>query len=169
MTIYRKCNKSRSFYIYVPFFIFYFQKFRLVFAEYDWLEYQYFPVSLCTELQIWYFLSRRVLVYGLCCNILRMSLTVSWDKLALEIGHKVSGLGGFLLGVFWGFFLCLFLWFISESIMHFFQILKTTGDTGEQQRSLWSGEYGTTFNTVGIPWNKINSIFSDFFFKKGLS
>lgn len=53
--------------------------------------------------------------------------------------------------------------------MHFLQILKTTGDTGEQQRSLWSGEYGTTFNTVGIPWNKINSIFSDFFFKKGLS
>lgn len=103
MTINRKFNKSGSFYIYVPFFIFYFQKFRLVFAEYDWLEYQYFPVSLCTELQIWYFLSRRVLVYGLCCNILRMSLTVSWDKFALEFGHKVSGLDGFLLGSFLSF------------------------------------------------------------------
>lgn len=98
-----------------------------------------------------------------------MSLTVSWDKFALEFGHKVSGLGGFLLGFFEVFFLCLFLWFISESIMHFFQILKTTGDTGQQQRSLWSGEYGTTFNTGGIPWNKINSIFSDFFLKKDLS
>lgn len=57
MTIYRKFNKSVWFWI------------CFLFSEsHYWLEYQCFPISLHTELQISLFPSRRVLVYGFCCK-----------------------------------------------------------------------------------------------------
>lgn len=75
-------------------------------------------------------------------NNLIMSLTLSWDKFPLEFGHKADELSGLLLGIFEVFSLIFFFWFtITSSIMTytifiFFSILKTTGDTREQKRSL---------------------------------
>lgn len=82
----------------------------MMFSEYDyWLEYQYFPISLCTELQITLFPNRRILEYNFCCKgAKRKQFNYVPHTVLRQISLRVWPQGRlikwFIVGDFWGFF-----------------------------------------------------------------